>query len=187
VPWTNKNLTVKWERFVNKLEPGAKETFTAVISGPDAKKAVAEMVAAMYDSSLDAYLPHDWMKRFGVFRHDYSNMNLGFDNTSKWFYHIHGHWPYSHKSVDLRYRGFPSELTYNWMRYEYFGRGGGYGWGDSLACPRLPARPRLAPVAAVRRRTRPTQVIRRRHRNPATVNPASAPARTLAQSPLGRT
>ena len=61
VPWTNKDLTVKWEHFVSKLEPGKKETFTAVVTGPDAKRAVAEMVAALYDASLDAYLPHDWM------------------------------------------------------------------------------------------------------------------------------
>ena len=51
---------------------GQKETYTAVITGPDAKKAVAEMVAAMYDASLDAYLPHNWMQRFGVFRQDHS-------------------------------------------------------------------------------------------------------------------
>ena len=30
VPWTNKKLTVKWEHFVSKLEPGQKETWTAV-------------------------------------------------------------------------------------------------------------------------------------------------------------
>src|SRR5262249_7186415 len=41
VPWSNKQLTVKWERFVSKLEPGKKETYTMVVSGPDAKKAVA--------------------------------------------------------------------------------------------------------------------------------------------------
>ncbi len=34
VPWTNKNLTVKWEHFISKLEPGQKETWTAVISSP---------------------------------------------------------------------------------------------------------------------------------------------------------
>ena len=65
-------LTVKWERFVSKLEPGQKETYTAVITGPDAKQAVAEMVAAMYDASLDAYLPHNWMERFNVFRQDFT-------------------------------------------------------------------------------------------------------------------
>ncbi len=47
VPWSNKNLTVKWEHFVSKLEPAQKETWTAIITGPDAKKAVAEMVAAL--------------------------------------------------------------------------------------------------------------------------------------------
>ena len=45
VPWSNKDLTVKWEHFVNKLEPGKKETFTAIVSGPKAEKATAEMVA----------------------------------------------------------------------------------------------------------------------------------------------
>lgn len=70
VPWTNKNLTVRWERFVSKLEPGKKETFAAVVTGPDAKRAVAEMVATLYDASLDAFQPHFWMQRFEVFRHD---------------------------------------------------------------------------------------------------------------------
>ena len=74
VPWSNKDFTVKWETFRSKLEPGKKETFTAIITGPDAKKAVAEMVAAVYDQSLDAFLPHDWMHKFGIFRHDSSSL-----------------------------------------------------------------------------------------------------------------
>jgi len=53
VPWTNKQLTIKWERFGSLLEPGREEVWTAVITGPDAGKAVAEMVAGMYDASLD--------------------------------------------------------------------------------------------------------------------------------------
>jgi hypothetical protein len=129
VPWTNKQLTVKWERFVSKLQPGQKEMYTAIISGPDAKKAVAEMVAGMYDASLDAYLPHNWMERFNVFRQDYNTMNLTFDNVSKHFNHILGQWDHSHKSVSLTYRGFPGELTTNYIQYEYFGKGGGYTFG----------------------------------------------------------
>ena len=31
--------------------------------------------------------------------------------------------------VDLTYRGFPGELTQNFVRYEYFGKGGGYSFG----------------------------------------------------------
>ncbi len=34
VPWTNKDLKVKWEHFVSKMEPGQKETWTAVITAP---------------------------------------------------------------------------------------------------------------------------------------------------------
>ena len=33
------------------------------------------MVAALYDQSLDAYLPHNWQSGFGVFRQDWSRMN----------------------------------------------------------------------------------------------------------------
>ena len=93
MPWTNKKLTVAWEHFVSKLEPGQKETWTAVITGPDAKKAVAEMVAALYDQSLDAYLPHDWPPGFGVFRQDYSNLQLQFENMLKQLQHLQGNWP----------------------------------------------------------------------------------------------
>ncbi len=131
VPWTNKNLTVKWERFVSKLEPGQKETFTAVVTGPDAARAVAEAVAGMYDASLDAFLPHAWPERFGVFRLDHTRMSLGFQNVAKGFNHIRGRWPHDHKPVNLTYRGFPGELTTNFVQYEYFGKGGGYTFGHA--------------------------------------------------------
>src|SRR5262249_23523454 len=32
VPWRNKELELRWEHFVSKLQPGQKETWTAVIS-----------------------------------------------------------------------------------------------------------------------------------------------------------
>jgi hypothetical protein len=83
VPWTNKQLTVRWERFVSKLGPADKETWTAVISGPDAEKAVAEMVATLYDASLDAYLPHHWRQAFGVFRTDHSPLQMQFENEQE--------------------------------------------------------------------------------------------------------
>ena len=38
VPWTNKKLAIKWEHFVSKLEPGQKETWTAVITGPGRRR-----------------------------------------------------------------------------------------------------------------------------------------------------
>ena len=83
VPWSNKRLSIAWERFVSKLEPGQRETWTAVISGPDAERAAAEMVATLYDGSLDLFQPHRWMSGFGVFRQDRSSLQSGFENAAK--------------------------------------------------------------------------------------------------------
>lgn len=132
VPWTNKELALKWEVFRSKLEPGAKETFTAVVTGPDAKRAVAEVVAALYDQSLDAYLPHDWPHRFGFFRQDYSALNLQFGNAARGFGYVQGQWPQAHKSVDLRYRGLSRELTENYRGYQYFEAETGAGWNQEF-------------------------------------------------------
>ena len=68
VPWKNKDLTVQWERFRSKLEPAQQETWTAVVRGADSVKAAAEMVATLYDASLDAFAGHQWMQRFGCSR-----------------------------------------------------------------------------------------------------------------------
>ena len=111
VPWTNKELKIKWEHFVSKLEPAAKETWTAVITGPNAKKAVAEMVATLYDQSLDAYLPHPWMKAFGVFRQDHSNLQSQFENTALYLQQMLGNWPTDYQAVSITYRHFPNDIV----------------------------------------------------------------------------
>jgi hypothetical protein len=127
VPWTNKNLTVKWEHFVSKLEPGRKETFTAVITGPGAKRAVAEMVATLYDASLDQYRANNWLERFNVFRVDQSNEYSQFENMLKQFQYLQGQWPHKQKAVQATYRRFPADLTDNLWGYEYYGRSGAMG------------------------------------------------------------
>ncbi|MCO6459700.1 MAG: alpha-2-macroglobulin [Pirellulaceae bacterium] len=131
VPWTNKQLTIKWEHFVSKLAPAQKETWTAVITGPDAKQAVAELVAGLYDASLDAYLPHSWRTGFGVFRTDYSRVNSQFENTMKYFQPIYSNWQLAQKDGSLTYRHFPAEIIGNFYGYAFFG--GGRGGGRGLA------------------------------------------------------
>jgi hypothetical protein len=111
VPWSNKKLTVKWEHFTSKLEPGKKETWTAVVSGPDARPAVAEMVATLYDASLDQYLPHSWMPGFNVFRREISRVSPQFENTAVAFQHILGNWHSDTRGVTLRYRHYPDDLS----------------------------------------------------------------------------
>ncbi len=60
VPWNNKKLSIKWTRQRSKLKPKDEVTWTAHISGPGAETVVAEMVATLYDESLEALVPHRW-------------------------------------------------------------------------------------------------------------------------------
>ena len=66
VPWTNKHLAITWERFTRRLEPATQEVWRAKVQTtpeplhPDAKPAVVEMLAVLYDQSLDALAPHAW-------------------------------------------------------------------------------------------------------------------------------
>jgi len=124
VPWSNKVLKVKWEHFVSKLQPAQKETFTAVVTGPDAQGAVAEMVATLYDESLDAYLPHYWQTAFGVFRHDYSNLYSQFENGLRSLRHLHGSWATHSKPTHMSYRSFPHEVIANLWGYQFYNRNG---------------------------------------------------------------
>ncbi len=121
VPWTNKKLTVKWEHFSSKLGPAQKETWTSVVSGPDAKSTVAEMVAGLYDSSLDTYLPHQWMESFAVFRQETSRVQAGFENHRKPLQTILLGWHSESKDVELTYPTFSNEIISNFSGFGYFG------------------------------------------------------------------
>ncbi len=121
VPWSNKNLTLKWEHFVSKLEPAQKETWTAVVTGPDAKKAAAEMVAALYDASLDAYQPQNWTSGFGVFRQDRTQTYSQFENMLKNLQYIHHGWRVDQRDGTLTYRHFPWDLIGTFNEHQ-FGR-----------------------------------------------------------------
>jgi hypothetical protein len=119
VPWSNKQLTVKWESFRSKLEPGAKETWTAILGGPDAERASAEMVAALYDASLDQYLAHAWAQAFPVFRREFVRTQVSFQNQRLDFRVLESRWSEGTRAAVWSYRAFPPELTTNMWFYEF--------------------------------------------------------------------
>jgi hypothetical protein len=147
VPWRNKEFDIKWEHFTSKLEPGQKETWTAVITRAatrnpkaDVERAVAEMVSTLYDASLDQFVPFYWQQRFNVFRQDYSTAGAMFENTLKPFQWLRGQWEQHYQTVDLRYREFPQDLVANYWgvptaRYKR-GFGGGFGQDGVLSLQR---------------------------------------------------
>lgn len=65
VPWTNKVLQINYETFRDNLLPGQEEEWRLRITGPDGNAAAAEVLAAMYDASLDQFQPNQWS--FGLF------------------------------------------------------------------------------------------------------------------------
>ena len=60
VPWSNKDLNIEYITFRDMTLPGSKEEWRVRISGPKREKVAAEMVAAMYDASLDQFAANTW-------------------------------------------------------------------------------------------------------------------------------
>jgi uncharacterized protein YfaS (alpha-2-macroglobulin family) len=60
IPFSNKQLQIKYVTYRNINEPGAKEKWTIQITGDSSAKKEAELLTAMYDASLDQRKKHQW-------------------------------------------------------------------------------------------------------------------------------
>jgi hypothetical protein len=60
VPWTNKALKIEYATFRDKTLPGSEERWKVKLSGYKNEKVAAEMLASMYDASLDQFRMHRW-------------------------------------------------------------------------------------------------------------------------------
>lgn len=100
VPWSNKELQVTLKTFRTKLEPGSRETWELMINGPKKDIVAAEVLAGMYDASLDAFATNDYnkigfpehyfnqryvdrhnasLRYFRQFPHDYPDLGIIYD------------------------------------------------------------------------------------------------------------
>ena len=80
VPWSNKRLNIEVQRWRDLIRPGESEVIELQVSGPDAESAIAELVATMYDASLDQYAPLSW-PNLNVFRRETSYLPGVFAST----------------------------------------------------------------------------------------------------------
>ncbi|PKQ43569.1 alpha-2-macroglobulin [Confluentibacter flavum] len=60
VPYPKTDLDIETTTFRNKLQPGTDETWSFKIKGPQGDKVSSELLASMYDASLDQFKPHTW-------------------------------------------------------------------------------------------------------------------------------
>jgi uncharacterized protein YfaS (alpha-2-macroglobulin family) len=74
VPWTEKELSISFENFRDKLMPGEQTDFKIKIVGNKKDKVQAEILAAMYDASLDQLKANYWRRI--MFPNNYSSTPL---------------------------------------------------------------------------------------------------------------
>ncbi|MEO6348576.1 MAG: MG2 domain-containing protein, partial [Aquaticitalea sp.] len=60
VPYPKTDLEIETTTFRDKLKPGTDETWSFKIKGPQGEKVSAELLASMYDMSLDQFKPNAW-------------------------------------------------------------------------------------------------------------------------------
>lgn len=119
VPWTDKQLKIETMTFRDKLIPGKKEEWRLKITGPEAQTAAAQMLALMYDSSLDSFVKQNiW---FSVHPTNYFNVYWVENNTHRaaysmqyapdWYRHYYGN-NYNYDSFN--WNGFPRHAYYNY-------------------------------------------------------------------------
>jgi hypothetical protein len=110
VPWNDKKLAVSWERFTRRLEPGVQEVWRAKVATtpetlrPDAMPAVVEMLAILYDQSLDALAPHAWPSTglASLFRREASPPPPNATNAWMMFHQFGGGFARTYESVEIR-------------------------------------------------------------------------------------
>ncbi|MBT8299289.1 MAG: alpha-2-macroglobulin, partial [Maribacter sp.] len=86
VPYPKTDLEIETLTFRDKLKPGTDETWSFKIKGPKGEKVAAELLAGMYDASLDAFRNHSWnfhpLYKPSYYSNYYSSANRSFGNTS---------------------------------------------------------------------------------------------------------
>lgn len=121
VPYTNKQLSLEFETFRDKLQPGEKETWKIKITNNMGEKETAELLAGMYDASLDAFSSHSWymslLKYYYGYRNWYDHSNLSLTNSNEYQDCYHNN--YYLKSIEipkLNWQNYPLySYTYSWM------------------------------------------------------------------------
>ncbi len=116
VPWTNKELAISFETFRDKLQPGQKEEWKIKIKDKRGDKLMAEMMATLYDASLDAFRANNWY--FDIYTSYYATLPW----ESSLAFGIRGSQLYSDNRNTARKGSSPSR-TYdqlNWFGYNQY-------------------------------------------------------------------
>ncbi|GAA4209334.1 hypothetical protein GCM10022289_34630 [Pedobacter jeongneungensis] len=136
-----KELNIRFLTFRDKLQPGEKESWKLQISNNKGEKQMAEMVATLYDASLDDLKQMNWNTNLQTsFNYDFYNWNFNANNVANpgylWFLR-------SDNNYSVITRGYES---LNLFGYNYYG-GYNYGYRNYMNNLQRPKRKGLSPEA----------------------------------------
>ncbi len=111
VPYPKTDLDIETTTFRDKLQPGTDETWSFKIKGPQGDKVSAELLASMYDASLDQFKPHTWsfnpINKPTYYSYNRSNANASFGTQNFRVYNDRTNSNYSQQQYDqLNWFGF---------------------------------------------------------------------------------
>lgn len=126
IPYTNKDLKVEVKSYRDKMLPNDKEEWELKISGKNAKKVSAEIVAAMYDASLDKIKGSFWYDFTNNYKTIYTN-TVAPKNTTHTNHWLNGMYFYTRPKFEIKEQKLPRINFYNWIEdklyqgnYEFF-------------------------------------------------------------------
>lgn len=127
-PVPDKRLKMEWTSFRSRLTPGAKEEWRLRVTRPDGAPVAAQVMACLYDASLDALATNSWRftgPSFGRY-HTYAH----------WTNHATNHTLVLDGSLDGHRLSFESPFgDFTHWRSELFSRyGGRYVYAEELSC-----------------------------------------------------
>lgn len=93
-PLADKSLNMKWATFRNRLQPGQRETWTLSVTDSEGKPADANVMATLYDKSLEAIMPFSW--HFSDPRHIYV-ASQSWQTAKSFPDNFHGYAAYKHR------------------------------------------------------------------------------------------
>lgn len=114
VPYTNKELQIEFATFRDKLKPGQKEEWQITIKGPKGEEAAAEMLATMYDASLDVFAENSW--HFNLYPSRYISLNW---NNGQNFGIVSSR---SYENYSWTSPIYQSYDKLNWFGFSFYGR-----------------------------------------------------------------
>ena len=151
-PLPNKRLKLEWTTFRDRLTPGQQEEWTLTIKDADGKPVDAQLMATLYDKSLDQIYSHSWSL--------VPSLSVALPNSS-WYYvpvrSMSGSAYMSWRSAsvsDLTFSHFDNDIfpSYRSVRFRRFSRGAMFEAGavmESAPMAKMSARNLVLEDAAV--------------------------------------